>query len=684
MKCILTNMFGQWKLISVTIPDSDIQLSFIHVENRVCTEWRKTCSRLAAQSRRRKESQLFKELTALLPLDSSMDGQRDKASVIRLTIAYMHLRGLLNSSALPMMTTSSPSLPGVSAKSHERGLLDSALGGFVVLLSLNGKVIFTTKNVTTHTGINQMDLIGRSLFEFMHPCDQVEVKDILTRLIGNQGQQDCEVFLRIKSGVNQKLASWKIIQCTGKKISSSTSGSSCLVLQCRALPMQEIIEMDATLNISAFLSIHSPDMKFTYCHSSYTLFCLRVVKLIGFRDTELIGKSVYQYYHPSDCQQIRKAHICLLSKGQVSTGKYRLLHREGGYVWAETDASVVCNSRTGTPESVVCINYILSGIEQPDVAFLLKQTEQLLKPFDSLCSEHQTDTLSAALQDGRSPRTGTTAIQHNISIASQNQREGNRREVHECSEMTHKTEGCCDFTCDLCELDLDSLAPYIPMHGEDFLLTPIYDGTMDSPDLNVYGLSLDSPQSKLSPQLQNLEGTVFVPVKSLTHTQQIISHYFQTNRFSDTSKLILTKQWNDSLEIVNRISKIQYNSQPLSTESETHHWRKNMLKVSQHPNRTHCNYDGSTTIPCGRVQNPLGSKFKSLQVSENPMYHGVASPQNRRHHTDGKIHPTPLTLPVLSRWECEVNAPLDPTSYLLQGNELTAVLDQVASRVPLW
>ncbi|XP_051536662.1 hypoxia inducible factor 1 subunit alpha, like 2 isoform X4 [Myxocyprinus asiaticus] len=613
-----------------------------------------------------------------------MDGQRDKASVIRLTIAYMHLRGLLNSSALPMMTTSSPSLPGVSAKSHERGLLDSALGGFVVLLSLNGKVIFTTKNVTTHTGINQMDLIGRSLFEFMHPCDQVEVKDILTRLIGNQGQQDCEVFLRIKSGVNQKLASWKIIQCTGKKISSSTSGSSCLVLQCRALPMQEIIEMDATLNISAFLSIHSPDMKFTYCHSSYTLFCLRVVKLIGFRDTELIGKSVYQYYHPSDCQQIRKAHICLLSKGQVSTGKYRLLHREGGYVWAETDASVVCNSRTGTPESVVCINYILSGIEQPDVAFLLKQTEQLLKPFDSLCSEHQTDTLSAALQDGRSPRTGTTAIQHNISIASQNQREGNRREVHECSEMTHKTEGCCDFTCDLCELDLDSLAPYIPMHGEDFLLTPIYDGTMDSPDLNVYGLSLDSPQSKLSPQLQNLEGTVFVPVKSLTHTQQIISHYFQTNRFSDTSKLILTKQWNDSLEIVNRISKIQYNSQPLSTESETHHWRKNMLKVSQHPNRTHCNYDGSTTIPCGRVQNPLGSKFKSLQVSENPMYHGVASPQNRRHHTDGKIHPTPLTLPVLSRWECEVNAPLDPTSYLLQGNELTAVLDQVASRVPLW
>lgn len=45
---------------------------------------------------------------------------------------------------------------GVSAKSPERELLDSALGGFVVLLSLNGKVIFTTKGITTHTGINQV------------------------------------------------------------------------------------------------------------------------------------------------------------------------------------------------------------------------------------------------------------------------------------------------------------------------------------------------------------------------------------------------------------------------------------------------------------------------------------------------------------------------------------------------
>uniref|UniRef100_A0A8C1ATC7 Hypoxia-inducible factor 1-alpha n=2 Tax=Cyprinus carpio TaxID=7962 RepID=A0A8C1ATC7_CYPCA len=498
-------------------------------KRRVCTEWRKAHSRLAAQSRRRKESQLFKELTALLPLDPSLDGQRDKASVIRLTVAYLHLRDLMNT-----LDSCAVVIVGVSAKSHERELLDSAFGGFVVLLSLNGKVIFTTKGITTHTGINQMDLIGRSLFEFLHPCDQMEVKDLLTRLIGDtQSSLFSHLCFRCL----------KIIQCTGKKKSSATPGSSCLVLQCRVLPMQEVTELNAALNINTFMSVHSPDMKFTYCHS-------RVVKLTGFCDTELLGQSMYQYCHPSDCQKIRKAHVYLLSKGQVSTGKYRLLHRHGGYVWAETDASLVCNSRTGVPESVVCINYILSGVEQPDLTYLLKQTEKLLKPRDSLLTESQ----PAAFPLPTAQLDKTKSDEHNSPSTALNQRESDIQEVHDFM-ITHNTEECCNFNCDLCELDLDSLAPYIPMHGEDFLLTSVLEATEDSTELNMCRSSFNSPHQKLDPRLQNSERTVFLPVKRLTHTQQSVSRFFLTNRNNDTD-LISTQQWNESLDLVNRNSKV--------------------------------------------------------------------------------------------------------------------------------
>lgn len=58
-----------------------------------------------------------------------------------------------------------------------------------------------------------------------------------------------------------------------------------------------------------------------------------------------------------------------------------------------------------------------------------------------------------------------------------------------------------------------------------------------------------------------------------------------------------------------------------------------------------------------------------------------SSSQHSNHNTEEKKPSVLVNLPVLSRWECEVNAPLGPTSHLLQGTELTNVLDQVASGV---
>lgn len=49
----------------------------------------------------------------------------------------------------------------------------------------------------------------------------------------------------------------------------------------------------------------------------------------------------------------------VLSKGQVSTGHYRFLANRGGFVWAETQATVLYNSKTSQPESVVCLNFVL-------------------------------------------------------------------------------------------------------------------------------------------------------------------------------------------------------------------------------------------------------------------------------------------------------------------------------------
>ncbi|KAL2094819.1 hypothetical protein ACEWY4_009538 [Coilia grayii] len=108
----------------------------------------------------------------------------------------------------------------------------------------------------------------------------------------------------------------------------------------------------------------------TYCDS-------RVWELTGFQDTELLGQSVYKYYYTPDYLKLIQAHCCLLSKGQVTAGKYRFLLKHGGYSWAETEASVVYDNQIRQPHNILCINYLL---KQPEVVFSQEQMEHSLKP----------------------------------------------------------------------------------------------------------------------------------------------------------------------------------------------------------------------------------------------------------------------------------------------------------------
>ena len=49
----------------------------------------------------------------------------------------------------------------------------------------------------------------------------------------------------------------------------------------------------------------------------------------------------------------------VFTKGQAVTGQYRLLAKSGGYVWVETQSTVIYNLRNAHPQCVVCVNYVL-------------------------------------------------------------------------------------------------------------------------------------------------------------------------------------------------------------------------------------------------------------------------------------------------------------------------------------
>lgn len=71
---------------------------------------------------------------------------------------------------------------------------------------------------------------------------------------------------------------------------------------------------------------------------------------------------------------MRLTHLTLLHKGQASSRYYRWLTRSGGWVWVQSYATIVHNSRSSRPHCIVAVNYVLSEREQ---AGLVLNTEQL-------------------------------------------------------------------------------------------------------------------------------------------------------------------------------------------------------------------------------------------------------------------------------------------------------------------
>ncbi|XP_016355974.1 endothelial PAS domain-containing protein 1-like [Sinocyclocheilus anshuiensis] len=520
--------------------------------SRCSSERRKEKSRDAARCRRSKETEVFYEVARQLPLPHSISSHLDKASIMRLAISYLRTRKLLTSACATATETTDVDR-----------LMDSwylkSLGGFISVVTSDGDIIFLSENINKFLGLTQVELTGHSIFDFTHPCDHEEIRDNLSLKagMGKKGKElstERDFFMRMKCTVtnrgrtvNLKSASWKVLHCTGHlKVCNGCPARvlcgfkepplSCVVMMCE--PIAHPSNIDTPLDSKTFLSRHSMDMKFTYCDD-------RVTELMGYSPEDLLGRSAYEFYHALDSDSVTKSHQNLCTKGQAVSGQYRMLAKNGGYVWVETQGTVIYNSRNSQPQCIVCVNYVLSDVEEKSMIFSLDQTESLFKPQhlnrffspstklkeepedltqlaptpgDTIISldfgnpqyeEHPmyskvsavAPAVSHSVHDGhKTSYAGDMAkMAGTFSVPQAPPASSTTPSLSSCStpsspgdyytsvdrdlkvELTEKlfsldtqeTKSPCNQETDLSGLDLETLAPYIPMDGEDFQLNPI-------------------------------------------------------------------------------------------------------------------------------------------------------------------------------------------------------------------
>merc|ERR1719495_1154117 len=165
-------------------------------------ELRKEKSRDAARSRRGKENQEYYELAKMLPLPSAITSQLDKASIIRLTIAYLRLREFAaqgeprwnketSSSQQRLKSNAFRNSPSTAAavemfEEHEGTHVLQSLDGFAISLNSDGRFLYISETVSIYLGLSQVELIGNSIFDYVHQSDHAELADQLGVSLAHQ------------------------------------------------------------------------------------------------------------------------------------------------------------------------------------------------------------------------------------------------------------------------------------------------------------------------------------------------------------------------------------------------------------------------------------------------------------------------------------------------------------------
>lgn len=60
-------------------------------------------------------------------------------------------------------------------------------------------------------------------------------------------------------------------------------------------------------------------------------------------------------------------HSTVINKGQVLTHYYRIMNKNGGYMWIQTCATVVCSIKNNDEQNIICVNYVVTNRENANM-----------------------------------------------------------------------------------------------------------------------------------------------------------------------------------------------------------------------------------------------------------------------------------------------------------------------------
>uniref|UniRef100_A0A8B9K5P2 Aryl hydrocarbon receptor 2 n=1 Tax=Astyanax mexicanus TaxID=7994 RepID=A0A8B9K5P2_ASTMX len=296
------------------------------------------------------------KLTSLLPFPEDVRSRLDKLSVLRLSVGYLKVKSYFN--AWPVdrsagsfggngLTVSS--LDGVSFS--EGDLLLQALNGFVMCVTAEGYVFYSSPTIQDYLGFHQSDVVHQSVFELIHTDDRAMFRRQLHFALNpSQGDPESEG----NSEITTNLINYNPQQLPPEN-TSFLERSFCCRFRCL---------LD---NSSGFLvtRLRPPAqrrtvIKITHCRQTLTSGCSITFRIatLKFLYFKLNYRGVpYHIVHDN----FANIFEYLIKTGESGLTVFRLLSKAGTWIWVQSNARLVFKG--GRPDFIVARQRALTNEE---------------------------------------------------------------------------------------------------------------------------------------------------------------------------------------------------------------------------------------------------------------------------------------------------------------------------------
>ncbi|XP_071762647.2 aryl hydrocarbon receptor-like [Centroberyx gerrardi] len=380
------------------------------------------------------------KLTSLLPFSEEVRARLDKLSVLRLSVGYLKTKSFFSAtmkkgsngsswsgersvmfggnmqSTLPPSSTSSTStstsststsssssssmvasIDGVSF--YEGDLLLQALNGFVLVVTGEGSVFYTSNTIQDYLGFHQSDVVHQSVFELIHTDDRsLFRRQLHFALNPNPSQYDDtqENYSEQSGGDGIRSVMTYDPKVIPPENSSFLERSFCCRFRClldnssgflalnfhgrlKFLHGQKRVSEDGTLTppqLALFciatplqppsiLEIRTKTLIFQTKHKldfAPMSIDTRGKVVLGYNETELCMRgSGYQFIHAADMMYCADNHMRMIKTGDSGFTFFRLLTKSQTWIWVQASARVVF--KAGKPDFIVARQKALTNEE---------------------------------------------------------------------------------------------------------------------------------------------------------------------------------------------------------------------------------------------------------------------------------------------------------------------------------